>query len=197
MNYLIYYNSMLKSDYNFIKTHNYTFISNLICVHICIIYSRLLNEPQHVYIHKGKTTHKCVKIIEWNEWADWHTAVKALNALILNFFLKKYILCTLFFAEEEGLIERASHSGIILPGPEWHRWTYNGPTASVIYQVRVMCDQHYYNTTCTKFCRPRNDKFGHYTCDHNGDKVCRTGWMGSNCETGIDLQYHLPPFDLD
>lgn len=83
------------------------------------------------------------------------------------------------------LIERAAHSGIILPGQDWHTITHNGPTASLIYRIRVVCDDHYYNTTCTKFCRPRNDHFGHYTCDRNGDKVCMQGWMGNNCEKAI------------
>lgn len=36
-----------------------------------------------------------------------------------------------------------------------------------------------------KFCRPRDDNFGHYTCDHEGDKVCLPGWNGVNCETGM------------
>lgn len=58
---------------------------------------------------------------------------------------------------------------------------------SVAYRVRVQCADHYYNATCTKFCRPRNDIFGHYTCDENGDKVCIQGWKGSDCETGESI----------
>lgn len=98
------------------------------------------------------------------------------------------LTCTsiyLTFTDGGQLIERAAHSGIILPGQDWHTITHNGPTASLIYRIRVVCDDHYYNTTCTKFCRPRNDHFGHYTCDRNGDKVCMQGWMGNNCEKGI------------
>ncbi|XP_069118593.1 protein jagged-1b-like isoform X2 [Argopecten irradians] len=83
------------------------------------------------------------------------------------------------------IIERAAHSGIILPGQDWHTITHNGPTASLIYRIRVVCDEHYYNTTCTKFCRPRNDKIGHYNCDQNGDKVCINGWIGPDCEEAI------------
>jgi jagged-like protein len=74
---------------------------------------------------------------------------------------------------ENGLLSPFyANSGILLPGLEWHTRTHNGPTASLIYRIRVVCDVHYYNTTCTKFCRPRNDFFGHYTCDSHGDKVC-------------------------
>lgn len=51
-------------------------------------------------------------------------------------------------------------------------------------RVRVQCADNYYNTTCTTFCRPRNDQFGHYTCGEQGNKVCLPGWQGANCEKG-------------
>ena len=53
-----------------------------------------------------------------------------------------------------------------------------------IYRIRVMCDEHYYNTTCSKFCRPHDDRLGHYTCNGNGDKVCMEGWLGPDCDKG-------------
>lgn len=83
-----------------------------------------------------------------------------------------------------GVIEEASYSGIVLPGPTWHTLNHQGRNAHLAYRVRVQCADHYYNATCTKFCRPRNDIFGHYTCDENGDKVCIQGWKGVDCETG-------------
>ncbi|KAG8287078.1 neurogenic locus notch protein, partial [Homalodisca vitripennis] len=82
-------------------------------------------------------------------------------------------------------IEEASYSGIILPSAEWHTLNHLGSTARITYRVRVQCDLNYYNSTCTKFCRPRNDKFGHYNCDRNGDKECITGWKGANCEIAV------------
>ncbi|ESO93586.1 hypothetical protein LOTGIDRAFT_71205, partial [Lottia gigantea] len=85
----------------------------------------------------------------------------------------------------DSLIERAAQTGMILPGQDWHTIIHTGPTASLVYKIQVVCDEHYYNTTCTKFCRPHNDRFGHYTCDSNGDKVCLHGWMGQECETAI------------
>ncbi|XP_074656942.1 protein jagged-2-like [Tubulanus polymorphus] len=83
-----------------------------------------------------------------------------------------------------GLIETITHSNVILPGQDWHRLKYNGASIQLVYRIRVRCAEHYYDT-CTKYCRPRNDKFGHYTCDVNGDKKCMDGWMGVNCETVI------------
>uniref|UniRef100_A0ABD2VVZ3 Delta-like protein n=1 Tax=Trichogramma kaykai TaxID=54128 RepID=A0ABD2VVZ3_9HYME len=87
--------------------------------------------------------------------------------------------------ESNGVIEEASYSGIVLPGPTWHTLNHQGRNAHLAYRVRVECTEYYYNATCTKFCRPRDDIFGHYTCDANGDKVCIQGWKGADCETAV------------
>ncbi|KAG1672644.1 Protein jagged-1 [Nymphon striatum] len=84
----------------------------------------------------------------------------------------------------DSVIETKIYSGIILPSPEWHTISHPGSTAKITFRIRVICDPHYYNTTCQKFCRPRDNIFGHYTCDSNGDKVCLKGWMGPTCEKG-------------
>uniref|UniRef100_A0A1A7Y6I2 Delta-like protein n=2 Tax=Iconisemion striatum TaxID=60296 RepID=A0A1A7Y6I2_9TELE len=86
------------------------------------------------------------------------------------------------------LIERASHSGMINPSPHWQKLTHNGPVAQFEYQIRVSCDEHYYGFGCNKFCRPRDEFFGHYTCDYNGNKTCLEGWSGSDCNTAICRQ---------
>lgn len=52
------------------------------------------------------------------------------------------------------------------------------------WRIRVKCEERYYNTTCSKFCRPRDDKLGHYECNENGDKVCMDGWLGTDCDMG-------------
>ena len=84
-------------------------------------------------------------------------------------------------------IERAVYSGILEPSADWHSLTHEGSRdrdLRLTYRVRVQCEPNYYNATCTKFCRPRNDMFGHYDCDRNGDKTCMPGWTGATCETG-------------
>uniref|UniRef100_A0A8C6MBV9 Delta-like protein n=1 Tax=Nothobranchius furzeri TaxID=105023 RepID=A0A8C6MBV9_NOTFU len=86
------------------------------------------------------------------------------------------------------LIEKASHSGMINPSPHWQKLTHNGPVAQFEYQIRVSCDEHYYGFGCNKFCRPRDEFFGHYTCDYNGNKTCLEGWSGSDCNTAICRQ---------
>ncbi|CAH0728713.1 unnamed protein product, partial [Brenthis ino] len=87
--------------------------------------------------------------------------------------------------EETGLIEEAWWSGIVEPGAEWHALRHAGAAAAVAYRVRVTCQPNYYNTTCTTFCRPRDDKFGHYSCSVTGDKRCLPGWQGDNCEKPV------------
>lgn len=86
---------------------------------------------------------------------------------------------------EAGLIEEAWWSGIVEPSAEWHALRHAGAAAAVAYRVRVLCQPNYYNTTCTTFCRPRDDKFGHYSCTPDGDKHCLPGWQGDNCEKPV------------
>ncbi|XP_038206571.1 protein serrate, partial [Zerene cesonia] len=87
--------------------------------------------------------------------------------------------------EETGLIEEAWWSGIVEPGAEWHALRHAGAAAALAYRVRVLCQPNYYNTTCTTFCRARDDKFGHYACSPAGDKRCLPGWQGDNCEKPV------------
>jgi jagged-1 len=87
-------------------------------------------------------------------------------------------------AAEDRLIEGATYSGIIEPSTEWHTLTHKGQTANFTYRIRVQCNENYYNVTCTAFCRPRDDKFGHYDCNATGEKVCKDGWDGPNCDVG-------------
>ncbi|KAK7605288.1 hypothetical protein V9T40_007146 [Parthenolecanium corni] len=49
------------------------------------------------------------------------------------------------------------------------------------YEIRVMCDEHYYGSGCANLCRPRDDNFGHYTCSPSGNVKCLEGWKGDYC----------------
>nr|CUK27655.1 Serrate [Euperipatoides kanangrensis] len=86
---------------------------------------------------------------------------------------------------KDSLIDHATRTGIILPSQVWSTFTHEGRVAQFAYRIRVMCEEHYYNTTCNKFCRPRDNRFGHYRCDENGESICLDGWMGANCEQAI------------
>ncbi|KAK6489542.1 protein jagged-1b-like [Huso huso] len=86
------------------------------------------------------------------------------------------------------IIEKDVHSGMINPNRQWQTLKHNGPVGQFEYQIRVTCDEHYYGFGCNKFCRPRDAFFGHYTCDHNGNKTCLEGWSGPDCNTAICRQ---------
>ncbi|KAJ8250185.1 hypothetical protein COCON_G00221070 [Conger conger] len=86
------------------------------------------------------------------------------------------------------VIEKAVHSGMINPNRQWQTLRHNGPVAQFQFQIRVSCDEHYYGVGCNKFCRPRDEFFGHYACDHNGNKTCLDGWAGPECTTAICRQ---------
>ncbi|XP_025418110.1 uncharacterized protein LOC112688909 [Sipha flava] len=85
-----------------------------------------------------------------------------------------------------SVIEEATYSGILLPGNEWKALSHLGRTARMAYRVRVRCDRNYYGQTCTKLCKPRDDRFGHYTCgDTDGRKECIPGWQGETCDKAV------------
>uniref|UniRef100_A0A4W3H4B1 Delta-like protein n=1 Tax=Callorhinchus milii TaxID=7868 RepID=A0A4W3H4B1_CALMI len=77
---------------------------------------------------------------------------------------------------------------MINPSQQWQTLRHNGAVAHFEYQIRVTCDEYYFGFGCNKFCRPRDDFFGHYTCDLNGNKTCLEGWMGGDCNKAICRQ---------
>jgi hypothetical protein len=50
---------------------------------------------------------------------------------------------------------------------------------------RILCATDYYGDDCSVYCKPRDDTDGHYTCNSNGTKECRVGYLDplSNCTT--------------
>uniref|UniRef100_A0A8C9WY36 Delta-like protein n=1 Tax=Sander lucioperca TaxID=283035 RepID=A0A8C9WY36_SANLU len=90
--------------------------------------------------------------------------------------------------DEELLIERSIHTGMINPGDPWQTVLHDGPVARLVYRIRVRCDDNYYGNKCNKLCVPRDDYFGHYRCEPSGAQVCLDGWMGSDCRTAICKQ---------
>ena len=112
--------------------------------------------------------------------SHFHTLMTFLAFLPLS--MNEILLIFFFSTGKHREIERAYYSGILDPSADWHSLTFEGANAQITYRVRVQCDPRYYSATCTKFCRPYNDTFGHYTCDQEGEKVCDPGWNGTNCE---------------
>ncbi|TWW72443.1 Protein jagged-2 [Takifugu flavidus] len=91
---------------------------------------------------------------------------------------------------EELLIQRSIYKGMINPGEEKQTVASQSPGARLEYTIRVRCDEHYYGPKCNKVCRPRDDYFGHYVCDHLGDRECMEGWtnLSTSCKTAVCRQ---------
>nr|XP_020467202.1 protein jagged-2-like isoform X2 [Monopterus albus] len=91
-------------------------------------------------------------------------------------------------SDDELLIERSIHKGMLNPGEEKQTVEYKSLIASLEYTIRVRCDEHYFGNKCNKVCRPRDDYFGHYVCDQFGNQGCIEGWTGPECKTAICKQ---------
>ena len=86
---------------------------------------------------------------------------------------------------KQELIERDKLQGSLNPGVKWQKRTHNGQSATIQYEYRVICDHNYYGQKCNTRCTARNDRFGHYTCDSSGMRVCMPGWTGAECTKAI------------
>ncbi|XP_076314255.1 uncharacterized protein LOC143226757 [Tachypleus tridentatus] len=91
-------------------------------------------------------------------------------------------------SSEEGgrtLITRLATQRSLEVSPDWTQDSHQTKHVTIRYSYRVLCDDTYYGETCTKLCRPRNDKFGHYNCSLTGEKVCLSGWTGEYCTEAV------------
>ncbi|XP_018087788.1 protein jagged-2 isoform X2 [Xenopus laevis] len=89
---------------------------------------------------------------------------------------------------DDLLIDRVTYAGVTSPEDQWTLLPLTGHVAQFDVKIRVKCNENYYGSMCNKFCRPRNDFVGHYTCDSNGNKACMEGWMGAECKQAICKQ---------
>lgn len=85
---------------------------------------------------------------------------------------------------KEQLIERVLLSAMLNPSEEWRTFHHHGQHLSLEYRLRFRCQNNYYGSTCNRFCRSRDDFFGHFDCDVTGTKVCMEGWTGIECREG-------------
>ncbi|XP_062860431.1 protein jagged-1 [Trichomycterus rosablanca] len=88
----------------------------------------------------------------------------------------------------EGLIERVLLSSMLNPGEQWQSHRHHSRHFSLEYRLRFMCDTNYFGPQCNKFCRARDDFFGHFDCDVAGSKVCKDGWTGPECTQAMCKQ---------
>jgi len=87
----------------------------------------------------------------------------------------------------QRLLNASSSSSSSDGGDDGGSWTWDefrpaSPLLPVVtYRYRAVCDDDFHGPGCTEFCRPRNDRFGHYDCDVDGTKLCKSGWSGNYC----------------
>ncbi|XP_061916268.1 protein jagged-2 isoform X2 [Entelurus aequoreus] len=91
-------------------------------------------------------------------------------------------------SQSDLLIERVLLSSMLNPGEEWQTHRHHGTAFSLEYRLRFRCDTNYYGPFCNKFCRARDDFFGHFNCDLAGFKVCMEGWTGPECKEALCKQ---------
>ncbi|XP_075916976.1 protein jagged-2-like isoform X2 [Petromyzon marinus] len=84
-------------------------------------------------------------------------------------------------------VTRAVHVIGDRPGEPW-RTLHHAAAANATaleYRVRVRCHADYYGADCKRWCRRRDDHFGHSECDAHGRKECMPGWAGEYCDRAI------------
>ena len=92
-----------------------------------------------------------------------------------------------FFIVSDTLISRMATQNQLEAGSAWTHGVHQGSESQtrLEYEYRMMCSAHYYGKDCDTLCRPRDDQFGHYICDNEGNKMCLDGWQkDSNNEEG-------------
>lgn len=59
---------------------------------------------------------------------------------------------------------------------------FNGQfgVATIRLRYEVACSENYYGELCDIFCKGRNDSFGHYFCDEEGNIVCLSGFTNTS-----------------
>lgn len=67
-------------------------------------------------------------------------------------------------------------------GSQWSQDVLSSKQTELRYSYRFICNENYYGESCSKICTPRDDRFGHYTCNHDGQLSCLPGWKGDYCE---------------
>ncbi|XP_032821161.1 uncharacterized protein LOC116948523 [Petromyzon marinus] len=85
------------------------------------------------------------------------------------------------------LLSRLATQRHLYAGEAWAQDVHTSSRTELKYAYRVLCDEHYFGDSCSTFCRPRRDNFGHYACDEAGRRVCLPGWRGNYCTDPICL----------
>ncbi|KAJ1108863.1 hypothetical protein NDU88_006233 [Pleurodeles waltl] len=87
----------------------------------------------------------------------------------------------------DNLLSRLATRRRLAVGEDWSQDVHLGEQSELRYSYHVLCDEHYYGDSCSDYCRPRDDTFGHYSCDEEGNRLCLAGWRGEYCSEPVCL----------
>ncbi|NXV26428.1 DLL4 protein, partial [Rissa tridactyla] len=88
---------------------------------------------------------------------------------------------------EDWLISQMSIQRSLSVGEDWSQDVQSGPQTQLRYAYRVVCSENYYGESCSRLCKRRDDRFGHYVCEADGSLACLPGWTGEYCTEPICL----------
>ncbi|XP_076002100.1 delta-like protein C [Genypterus blacodes] len=86
---------------------------------------------------------------------------------------------------QNNLISRLATHRKLTVGEDWSKDIHVGDESELRYSYHVVCNEFYHGEDCSAYCRPRNDTFGHFTCDAEGNRFCLPGWQGEYCTDPI------------
>lgn len=81
-------------------------------------------------------------------------------------------------------------------GTDWAEDALTVKQTELRYSYRFICNESYYGESCSKKCTPRDDRFGHYTCNWDGQLSCLPGWKGKYCEERKNTLKFIAPAHL-
>nr|AKP06500.1 delta-like transmembrane protein 2 [Platynereis dumerilii] len=55
---------------------------------------------------------------------------------------------------------------------------------SLFMSISVCCDEYYFGPGCGVYCK--SSAGDNYECGKDGEKICKAGWTGADCETNLD-----------
>ncbi|XP_050417531.1 neurogenic locus protein delta isoform X2 [Patella vulgata] len=85
-------------------------------------------------------------------------------------------------SDTRHIIIRVSRAKRLKPSRIWQEDERLTRTSQLTFSYRVVCDDNYYGLGCDRWCKERDDPFGHYRCTSNGEKTCLSGWQGELCD---------------
>jgi hypothetical protein len=83
-----------------------------------------------------------------------------------------------------SLITRLAMSRYLKVDNKWTQKSAHNNQTTLNYSYRVTCQENYFGEYCGALCKPRDDKYGHFSCSPDGEKLCYPGWHGNYCEKG-------------